>query len=358
MGAAPAGRDPGRHPATVRDGQGPAGAASRTVLRLREAGPTRTTLPPALAHAPPPGPQLARHLPTGHLPIGWGSPGSPARRAPSAGRTGDAPRPRRASRILTRWQATGPTLLAPTLLAPRTRQQALQHAWHLPVHNAWHLPTGPVGQHAWHPGQALQHAWHLPVHNAWHLPIGPVGQHAWHPGRALQHAWHPAGERGATGILPGRPGAGPRRHRAPDLGRAPIGRAPIGRAPESARTAAIPEPLAPRPLAPRHLAPRLRAPEPLAPLSPTVAAARPPAPSPSPAARSGGNPEEGRELTPFEEKRVTRLVKKEVASTLAETSPLEFLSRASMNRLAEAVSATLGRRLLAEKERRGLGSFR
>lgn len=95
----------------------------------------------------------------------------------------------------------------------------------------------------------------------------------------------------------------------------------------------------------------------LPPLSPAVAAV-PPAPSRPAPPSPGADPAAGRELTPFEDKRVSRLVRKEVASSLAATSPLDHLSRGALDRLTAQVSSALGRRLLAEKERRGLSGWR
>ena len=59
-------------------------------------------------------------------------------------------------------------------------------------------------------------------------------------------------------------------------------------------------------------------------------------------------------LTRFDEKRVVRLVRSEVKTTLSQSTPLERLSRADVGRLADEVYTTLARRLLVERERRGI----
>jgi hypothetical protein len=59
-------------------------------------------------------------------------------------------------------------------------------------------------------------------------------------------------------------------------------------------------------------------------------------------------------LTRFQEERVVRLVERHVENTLSGASLVDRLSRTEVGRLTDRVYTSLARRLLAERERRGL----
>ncbi len=84
--------------------------------------------------------------------------------------------------------------------------------------------------------------------------------------------------------------------------------------------------------------------------APVVAPPAPPRPSPAPPPVAAPAPA----TAPVEEQRVVELVRKEVRSALAARPPAGRPGREELGRLADRVVAGLERRLLVERERRGL----